>query len=498
MNGRGKSDGRVVPEKPANKGVGASAERVEERRSAKGKTIHQNRPRTQSRKKALEKAEERIRQAARRDKKQRFSSLWHHVYDVQRLTRAFYALRKDAAVGVDQVSWEQYQVNLEERIEELAQRLARGGYRPQPVRRAYIPKPDGRQRPLGIPALEDKIVQRATAEVLNCIYEEDFLGFSYGFRQGRSQHNALDAIAVAIQTKRTNWVLDADIRGYFDAIDHEWLIRFIRHRIADERVVRHVKKWLHAGVLEDGRVEQSESGTPQGGIISPLLANIYLHYVFDLWAHAWRKRHARGDVAIVRYADDFVVGFQDRNDAERFQRELVERFRQFGLELHADKTRLVEFGRYAAKRRRKRGQGKPETFSFLGFTHICGTDKRGWFRLERRTEAKRLRKKIREVKRRLRQRMHDSIRKVGQWLGRVIAGHYNYYGVPGNRDALWKFRSAVTAHWRHALNRRSQKANVTWERMSRLQRLFLPAPRIVHPYPDQRLDVTTRGRSPVR
>ncbi len=427
MNGHGKSDGRVVPEKPANKGGRMPAERVEERRPAKGKTAHQNRPRAQNRNKALENAEERIRQAARRDKKQRFVSLWHHVYDKQRLTRAFLALRKDAAVGVDQVSWEQYQVNLEERIEELAQRLARGGYRPKPVRRTYIPKPDGRQRPLGIPALEDKIVQRATAEVLNCIYEEDFLGFSHAFRQGRNQHNALDAVAVAIQTKRINWVLDADIRGFFDAIDHEWLIRFIRHRIADERVVRHVKKWLHAGVLEDGVVEHTDRGTPQGGIISPLLANIYLHYVFDLWAHAWRKR----------------------------------------------------------------GQGKPETFSFLGFTHICGFDKRGWFRLERRTEKKRLRKKIQDVKGRLRRRMHDPVRTVGAWLGTVVSGHNNYYGVPGNREALWRFRSAITAHWRHALNRRSQKANVTWFKMSRLQRLFLPAPRITHPYPDQRLVVTT-------
>ncbi len=346
--------------------------------------------------------------------------------------------------------------------------------------------------------LEDKIVQRATVEVLNALYEVDFLGFSYGFRPGRSQHNALDAITVGIEQRKVSWVLDADIRGFFDTISHEWLVKFIEHRIADKRVVRHVKKWLNAGVMEDGKRIQMQEGTPQGGSISPLLANIYLHYVFDLWSHAWRRRHANGDVIVVRYADDVVVGFQHKADAERFLKELRARFRKFNLELHPDKTRLLEFGRFAAKDRRKRGLGKPETFDFLGFTHMCSRTRKGKFTVRRKTMRKKMQAKIAQVRQQLKRRMHQPIRKVGAWLRSVLLGHYQYYAVPRNSKALGTFRYRVTRMWRRTLTRRSQKGGINWKRMNRLVKRWLPSPRIIHPYPDQRLRVNTRGRSPVR
>ncbi len=490
MNGRGKSDNFVVPRKPSNKGRGAprSAERVEERRLAKGNLGRQDRSRTQSRQ-DLENALDRVRQAAATDRKQRFTALWHHVYDIDRLREAYLSLKRDSAPGVDGKTWQQYGEDLGHRLRALSDRLRRGAYRPKAVKRVFIPKPDGRQRPIGVPALEDKIVQRATAEVLNAIYETDFLGFSYGFRPGRSQHNALDALSVGIQRKKVGWVLDADISGFFDAIDWEWLVKFVEHRIADRRVVRHIKKWLHAGVLEDGVLTQVEEGTPQGGSISPLLANIYLHYAFDLWVQHWRKRYARGDVIVVRYADDVVMGFQHRADAERFLAKLRERFLKFNLELHPDKTRLIEFGRFAAENRRRRGEGRPETFDFLGFTHICGKTRKGWFTVLRQTMGQRMRKKLLELKQELRQRMHRPVPEVGAWLRAVLLGHYRYYGVPNNLNALSRFRYEVIRLWLRVLRRRSQRTRMTWERIGRLALRWLPNPRVMHPYPSQRLRV---------
>jgi len=407
-------------------------------------------------------------------------------------------LKRQSAPGVDGETWYHYQENLEENLEDLSRRLKSGGYRAKPVRRVYIPKADGRERPIGIPALEDKIVQRATVEVLNGIYEEDFLGFSYGFRPGRNQHNALDAVTVGIESKKVNWVLDADIRGFFDSIDHEWLLKFIEHRIADQRVIRHVKKWLKAGVLEQGRRIEVKDGTPQGGSISPLLANIYLHYAFDLWAHAWRRKQASGDVIVVRYADDFIVGFERRDDAERFLDELRERLARFHLELHPEKTRLIEFGRRAATDRKRRGDKKPETFNFLGFTHMCSTRKSGGFTVRRKTQRKRMVAKLSSINVELRRRMHEPIAKVGEWLRSVLRGHYNYYAVPHNSRTLSVFRWRVARVWKSVLSRRSDKGEFDWKQMIRLIERWLPKPRVLHPYPGQRLCVKTRGRSPVR
>jgi RNA-directed DNA polymerase len=498
MNGSRKSDSFVVPEKRPNKDCGAPrpAEEVEGRRLTKGNSGQQTKRRTQSRE-SLQHALDRIRQAARRDKQLRFTTLWHHVYDIDRLEKAYRGLNRKAAAGVDKVTWQEYGGNLEENLEELSGRLKRGAYRARPVRRTYISKSDGRQRPLGVTALEDKIVQSATTEVLNAVYEQDFLGFSYGFRPGRSQHNALDAITVGIKKIRVNWVLDADVRGFFDAINHEWLVRFLEHRIGDQRVNRHVKKWLKAGVLEDGKVTWADDGTPQGGVISPLLANIYLHYVFDLWIQAWRKR-AEGDVMVVRYADDFVVGFQHRHEAERFSTELRERFAKFGLELHSGKTRLIEFGRFAAENRERRGEGKPDTFDFLGFTHACGRARNGGFQVVRLTMKKRFRAKLKALKVELRYRLHHPIPDVGKWLEKVVSGYYRYHAVPGNAHTLWAFRFHVGRLWFRTLKRRSQRSRLNWTRMTRIIDRWLPCPRILHPYPEQRLRVTTRGRSPVR
>ena len=400
--------------------------------------------------------------------------------------------------GIDGETWQHYGENLEENLRELSRRLQRGAYRAKPVKRGYLPKPDGRQRPIGVLVLEDKIAQRATVKVLEAIYENDFKGFSYGFRPGRSAHDALDALAVGIRHKKVNWVLDADIRGFFDAIDHEWLVRFIAHRIADRRVIRHIVKWLKAGVMEEGKRLATTEGTPQGGSVSPLLANIYLHYALDLWMDQWRRRRARGDVIFVRYADDFVLGFQYRSDAKKFTGELRERLRGFNLELHNDKTRLIEFGRFAAQNRKQRGQGKPATFSFLGFTHICGKTQKGRFVVWRLTMRKRLRAKLKQIKAELRRRMHLSIPVVGQWLRRILQGHYNYYGVPLNYRAMSTFRYEVSRLWFKTLRRRSQKTRLNWDRMSRLEKRWLPFPKIRHPYPEQRLRVFTQGRSPVR
>jgi group II intron reverse transcriptase/maturase len=432
------------------------------------------------------------------DKEARFTALLHHV-DVDRLRAAYFALRPRAAPGVDGVTWVDYGVDLEDNLRDLHARVHRGAYRARPSRRVYIPKPDGRQRPLGVAALEDKILQRALVEVLNAIYETDFLGFSYGFRPGRSPHHALDALAAGIVGKKVNWVLDADFRDYFSSLDHQWLERFLEHRIADKRVLRLIQKWMAAGVIENGSWTAFEEGLPQGASASPLLANIYLHFVFDLWAHQWRTRHAHGDVVITRFADDFVVGFEHREDAERFWADLRDRLATFGLELNAEKTRLIEFGRHAARNRKARGLGKPETFQFLGFTHLCGTTRKtGRFKLRRITDSKRVRAKLLAVKGEMARRMHQPIPEQGRWLARVLQGHYNYYAVPDNIEALRAFREGIVRHWLRSLRRRSQRHRLAWERMRRLADRWLPRPRILHPWPEQRFAAITQGRSPVR
>jgi len=489
-NERRGSDRPIVPTKRPNK-ADKAAEDVEGRGRTKGNPNPQNTPRLQDRNHGVTSARERVRKAAKRDRRLRFTSLLHQVYDIDALREAYFSLKRNAAAGVDGVTWRQYGERLEENLQDLAARLKRGGYRAAPVRRAYITKEDGRKRPLGVTVLEDKVVQAATVAVLNAIYEIDFVGFSYGFRPNRSQHDALDAVTVGIERKKVNWVLDADISGFFDAIDHECLVKFVRHRIADERVVRLIQKWLKAGVLEDGRRTEVEVGTPQGGVISPLLANIYLHYVFDLWAHQWRKRHASGEVIVVRYADDFIVGFESEADAMQFQQELGERLAKFGLKLHPDKTRLMGFGRFEATRRKRSSRGKPETFDFLGFTHYCSTTRNGRFAVKRRTMSKRMRRKLKELSSELRRRMHYPTNRVGAWLASVVTGHMRYYGVPFNYRALSRFRQEVIRLWLRSLRRRSQKDDVTWAAMHRLATSILPTPRLFHPHPGKRLVVTT-------
>ena len=494
MNERGKSDSPVVPAKPLNKTP--VAEVVEERGLAKGNTVNATRPGHRAGSGAPH-ALDRVREVARRDKGTRFTALLHHV-DLDRLRAAYWAIRPKAAPGVDGVRWEAYGQDLEANLRDLHTRLHTGRYRVSPSRRAYIPKADGRARPLGIATLEDKIAQRAVVEVLNAIYEMDFRGFSYGFRPGRSPHHALDALAVGIEQKNVNWVLDADIREFFTSLDHRWLVKFLEHRIADQRILRLIRKWLSAGVIENGTWTECDEGAPQGASASPLLANVYLHYVFDLWAHWWRRRHAHGDVIIVRFADDFVMGFEYQQDAQRFLAELRERFANFGLELHPDKTRLIEFGRHVAPRRRARGLGKPETFDFLGFTHLCGKTRTGRFWLRRITISKRMRTKLREVNDQLKRRRHQPIPVQGQWLASVVRGHLAYYAVPGNTDAVAAFRTQATRHWYKALRRRSQRTRLNWTRMNRIANRWLPPARVKHPFPDARFHARTQGRSPVR
>jgi group II intron reverse transcriptase/maturase len=440
---------------------------------------------------------DRVRQVARKDRDVRFTALLHHV-SVDRLREAYRAISPNAAPGVDGVTWRDYGLDLEANLQDLHARVHRGAYRAMPSRRVFIPKQDGRLRPLGVAALEDKILQRAVVEVLNAVYEQDFVGFSYGFRPGRGQHDALDALAVAIDRRRVNWILDADIRDFFTRLDQGWLERFLEHRIADKRVLRLIQKWLRAGVIEEGEWSKTEEGTAQGASVSPLLANVYLHYVFDLWADQWRRRHARGDVVFVRFADDYVAGFEHREDAERFLADLRERFAEFALELHPEKTRLIEFGRFAVRDRQRRGVSKPETFDFLGFTLICGKDRHGRFKLKRVTSKKKMRAKLKSVKAEMRRRMHRPVPEQGRWLARVLTGHYNYYAVPDNSEALRAFRYRVIRHWRQALRHRSQKGRVTWERTRRLADRWLPQPRILHPWPSVRFDAKTQGRSPVR
>jgi RNA-directed DNA polymerase len=487
MYGREKSDPAIVAMKPTNKAGRPAAELVERRAGAKGNVDQQSTRRAQDRE-SVSQALDRIRQVARQRKEEKFTSLHHHL-SIPMLRTAFFELKREAAPGVDGLTWQDYEADLDRRVEDLHSRVHRGAYRAQPSRRRYIPKADGRQRPLAVAALEDKIVQRATIAVLNAIYEEDFVGFSYGFRPKRGQHDALDSLIVGITSTKVNYILDADIRSFFDEVSQEWLIRFLKHRIGDPRIIRLVQKWLKAGILEDGVVTVSEKGTGQGSVASPLLANVYLHYVFDLWAARWRRREATGDMIIVRFADDIVVGFEHEAEAQRFWNEMRERLQEFALSLHPDKTRLIEFGRQAAIRRAQRGLGKPETFNFLGFTLICGKSRQGRFLLKRRTRRDRMRAKLREIKEELRRRMHEPIPEQGKWLRQVVAGFFNYHAVPTNSDALVAFRYYVTVLWHRSLRRRSQKDAMSWERTGRLAGDWLPRPRILHPWPSDRFAV---------
>jgi len=430
-----------------------------------------------------------VRKAARENKEMKFTALLHHL-TVDLLRESFYSLKRKAAPGVDGVTWQEYEDGLDDRLTDLHGRVHRGAYRAKPSRRVYIEKEDGRQRPLGVAAVEDKTVQHAVVTILNQIYEEDFLGFSYGFRPGRNQHQALDALSYALLKKKVNYVLDADIRGFFDNLDKSWLIKFVEHRVADPRILRLIQKWLNAGVMEEGKWSEPQTGSPQGSVISPLLANIYLHYCFDLWVNSWRKKVAQGEVVVVRYADDTVLGFQYQADADRFLENLRERLAKFGLELRPEKTRRIEFGRYAEENRKRRNEGKPETFDFLGFTHISGKNSLGRYALRRATIRKRMLAKTRQIKTELRKRMHDPVAQTGLWLKSVIQGHFNYYAVPGNTARLSLFRHRVLVHWWHTIRRRTQKRRISWTRMLVLAQRWLPKPRVLHPYPEARFAAT--------
>jgi len=487
MHGRGKSDSAIVALKPTNKAGQPVAEPVEPRAEAEGNAAQQSTRRAQDRG-SVSHALDRIRQVARQRKKEKFTALFHHI-SIDHLVDAFFELKENAAPGVDGLTWRAYEADLDRKVADLYSRLHRGAYRALPSRRVYIPKPDGGQRPLAVAALEDKIVQRAAIAVLNAIYEGDFLGFSYGFRPKRSQHDALDALIVGITSKKVNYILDADIRSYFDSVSQNWLIRFLKHRISDPRMIRLIQKWLRAGILEDGIVTVSETGTGQGSVASPLLSNVYLHYVFDLWAERWRRRVATGDMIIVRYADDIVIGFQHESDARRFWDAMRERLREFSLTLHPDKTRLIRFGRFAAAQRAERGLGKPETFKFLGFTLICGQTRQGRFALQRKTRGDRMRAKLKEIKKELRRRMHQPIPEQGKWLKQVVTGYLAYHAVPTNSRALDAFRYHVTDLWRRSLRRRSQKDRTAWDRITKLADDYLPKPRILHPWPEARFAV---------
>lgn len=486
MNGDGKSDDRIVPENPSNNGDSElPAEKGEGSRSTKGNTPADAAFRTQSRGDAYV-ARLRVREVARRDRRARLTSLLHHV-TVDLLRESFFRLKRNAAPGVDGVTWREYEERLEDRLVDLHTRVHQGSYRAQPSKRTYIPKPDGRMRPLGIAALEDKIVQQAIVSVLSMIYETDFLGFSYGFRSGRSQHDALDALWMGLVQKHVSWVLDADIQGFFDTIDHEWLLKFLEHRIGDPRILRLIQKWLRAGVSEDGQWSKTTVGTPQGAVVSPLLSNVFLHYVFDLWVEWWRKHHAIGNVIVVRYADDFVMGFQYRPDATRFLRALKERLNKFKLSLHPEKTRLLAFGRFADRDRQMHGKRKCESFDFLGFTHLLGKNsKTGRFLVRRQTSAKRLRTKLQQIKQVLMAQRHERPAVVGVWLRRVVQGYFNYHAIPGNLVRLEAFRTQVIRYWLRALRRRSEKHRMTWTRFGPLVDRWIPRPQILHPFPNVR------------
>jgi len=487
MHDREKSHSAIIAAKPTNKAGSPAAEPVEPRAGTKRNAGKQSTHRTQGWARVTQ-ALDRVRQAARLRKEEKLTALFHHL-SVDLFREAFFALKRDAAPGVDGLTWETYEADLERNLTDLHSRVQRGAYRALPSRRAYIPKADGKQRPLAVAALEDKIVQKATVAVLNCIYEEEFLGFSYGFRPKRGQHDALDALIVGISTRRVNFIFDADVASFFDSVSKDWLVRFVEHRIGDKRIIRLIRKWLKAGVLEDGVVTVSEMGTGQGSVISPLLANIYMHYVFDLWAHRWRRREAQGDVVIVRYADDFVVGFEYEDDARRFWDALRARLEEFALSLHPDKTRLIEFGRHAADRRARAGLGKPETFTFLGFLFVCGKSHRGQFLVQRKSRRDRMQAKLKEVKQELRKRMHQPIPEKGRWLAQVVRGYFAYHAVPTNRASISAFRRYVVRLWHRTLRRRSQKDRFPWERMPSLADDWLPQPRNFHPWPHVRFAV---------
>jgi RNA-directed DNA polymerase len=496
MHGHEKSGLAIVAVKPANKAVEPSAEasaRVyaaepgERRVRAEGNAGQRSTCRTQGRV-SVSQALERIRKVARERKKERFTALFHHI-SIELLEQAFFELEKDAAAGVDRLTWTDYEADLEHKLADLHDRVQRGAYRALPSRRVYIPKPDGRQRPLAVAALEDKIVQRAVVTVLNAIYEEDFLGISYGFRPGRGSHDAMDALCVAIHSKKVSFILDADIRSFFDEIDQGWLIRFLEHRIGDRRIIRLIQKWLKAGVLEEGVIAVNDRGTGQGSVISPLLANVYLHYALDLWA-VRRRRQLAGDMVIVRYADDFIIGLEHEDEARRFLDEMRERLAKFALTLHPEKTRLIEFGRFAAERRKRHGLGRPETFNFLGFTFICGKTRSGKFQIKRRTRRDRMRAKLKMIQEEMWKRMHQPIPDQGKWLGTVVRGYFEYHAVPTNAHALGAFLHHVTDLWRRILRRRSQKDRITWARLTQLVDAWLPKPIILHPWPSERFAVT--------
>jgi RNA-directed DNA polymerase len=489
------SDRAVVPVNLSNKEEHSSAEIGEGRARAKENIAQSHTGPTQSGKRVSQGLRG-VRQVARGRRQERFTALLHHL-SAGLLRDSFYALQRQAAPGVDGVRWKEYEAGLEGRLADLHSRIHRGAYRAQASRRVYIPKADGRQRPLGVAALEDKIVQQAVVTILNEIYEVDFKGFSYGFRPGRSPHQALDALSVGLHRKRVNWVLDADIRGFFDQMSHEWTMKFVQHRVADPRILRLIQKWLKAGVSEEGQWSETKLGTPQGAVVSPLLANIYLHYVFDLWVEAWRKKVAQGDVIVVRYADDLVVGFESRAEAERFLENFRERLAKFGLELHAEKTRLIEFGRFAAPSREQRGAGKPETFTFLGFTHYCGKRRKdGAFIVWRETAKKRLVAKLRAIKTELKHRRHEPIPSVGAWLQRVTSGYYQYHAVPGNLPRLHLFRWRLRWVWWRALSRRGQRSRISMDRLNRFIDRWIPVARVLHPYPMQRFDASHPRREP--
>ncbi len=487
MNGQEKSDSAIVAVKSLNKAGSSVAEAMEPRAGTKGNVGQQRTHRAQDRARVTQSLD-RVRKAARLRKKERFTALLHHV-NVDTLRTAFYALKRKAAPGVDGITWQDYEADLERRLKDLQERVHKGAYRPQPSRRTYIPKADGKQRPLAIAALEDKIVQGATVMVLNAIYEGDFCGFSYGFRPGRGPHDALDALCVAIDQRKVNWIVDADIQNFFGAVSQDWLVRFLEHRVGDKRIIRLIRKWLKAGILEDGAVTVDDRGTGQGSVISPLLGNIYLHYVLDLWAKRWRRCEATGDMIIVRYADDVVVGFEHEGDARRFLDAMRARLEEFMLSLHPEKTRLIEFGRFAAANRKRRGLSKPETFAFLGFTFICGKSRQGHFLLKRKTRSDRMRAKLRDIKVELRRRMHWPIPKQGEWLRQVVTGHFVYFAVPTNSRALSAFRLHVSDLWRRTLERRGQRGGFTWDRIEKLTGDWLPTPRILHQWPDRRFAV---------
>ena len=484
-----KSHCAVVPVNQPNKEARASAEAGEGRAQMRENIAQFNMRPTQSGKR-MSQGLDGVRKAAKERKQERFTSLLHHL-NVDLLRDSFYALQRKASPGMDGVTWQEYETGLEDRLIDLHGRVHRGAYRAQPSRRVYIPKADGRQRPLGIAAVEDKVVQQAVVTILNQIYEVDFKGFSYGFRPGRSPHQALDALTVGIQRKKVNWILDADVMGFFDNLSHEWALKFIEHRVADRRILRLIQKWLKAGVSEDGQWSKTDKGTPQGAVASPLIANVYLHYLFDLWADVWRRRAAKGDVIIVRYADDVVLGFQQRADAVRFLEAFKERLAKFGLELHPDKTRLIEFGRYAARERIRRGEGKPETFNFLGFTHFCGQrHKTETFTVWRITAKKRMVAKLNIIKAELQRRKHDRTSQVGVWLRSVVTGYYQYHAVPGNIDQLRLFQRRVNRLWHSVLVRRSQRARKKWEKFAPVFDKWIPTPRVLHPYPHTRFYAT--------